>query len=91
MATKSAIISAINSKISGTSASSWRIGLTHGLSERKQHWRDTEEQDVTHWTAWEADSLNDAQDIEASGIRAGMKGGTGGDLSSNKAIYVYIF
>ena len=40
---------------------------------------------------WTADSLSDAQDIERHFISKGMKGGTGGDLSAYKTVYVYVF
>lgn len=89
MATKADIKAAIEKKVS--TYSYWRIGLTHDLAERKAYWKDTKNQDVTYWTAWEADSLSDAQDIEAHFIDKGMKGGVGGDLSSRKTVYVYIF
>jgi hypothetical protein len=91
MASKGSIISAIDSRVGTSSYSSWRIGLTHDLATRKQHWKDTERENVTYWTNWTADSLSDAQDIEAHFISLGMKGGTGGDLSSHKTVYVYIF
>ena len=91
MAWKNTIISAINDRIVGTGLSAWRIGLTHDLAERKAFWRDTKKEGVNHWTAWSADSLADAQDIESQFINKGMKGGTGGDLSPNKTVHVYIF
>jgi hypothetical protein len=89
MASKKSIAAAIEAKVQ--TYSYWRIGLTHNLSERKAYWKDTKNQDVTYWTAWEADSLSDAQDIEAYFINKGMKGGTGGDLSHIRTVYVYIF
>lgn len=89
MATKEKIKSEIESKVK--TYSYWRIGLTHGPTERKNYWKDTEKQNVDHWNQWTADSLKDAQDIESHFIEKGMKGGTGGDLSSHKTIYVYIF
>ncbi|HXX15177.1 MAG TPA: hypothetical protein VEJ47_09780 [Candidatus Eremiobacteraceae bacterium] len=89
MADKASIKSAIKARV-GTSYSSWRIGLTHDLATRKQQWKDDGES-ITYWTSWTADSLSDAQDIEAYFINLGMKGGTGGDLSSYKTTYVYIF
>ena len=91
MSTKSGIIAAINSKVGTTKLSAWRIGLTHNRTGRKKNWKDTEHQDVSHWVAWEADSLPDAQAIESHFIGKGMKGGAGGDLSTQKTIYVYIF
>lgn len=89
MASKAGIIAAIEKKVSTYSI--WRIGLTHDWVERKAYWKDTENQNVTYFAAWEADSLSDAQDIEAHFINKGMKGGTGGDLSPHKTVYVYIF
>lgn len=89
MSSKAGIIAAINNKVS--TYSNWRIGLTHDLAERKAYWKDTKNQNVTYWAAWEADSLADAQDIEAHFINKGMKGGVGGDLSARKTVYVYIF
>ena len=93
MASKSTIISGIRSRVEATktSYSSWRIGLTHDLVERKKYWEENQKESVGCWTTWTADSLSDAQDIEAHFIGLGMKGGTGGDLSSWKTVYVYIF
>jgi hypothetical protein len=88
---KQDIINAIIMAVGGTSYSSWRIGLTNDPATRKAYWRDTEKEDVTTWKQWPADSLKDAQDIETLFIGKGMKGGTGGDLSDNETVYVYIF
>ena len=85
------IANAIVSRVGTTSYSSWRIGLTHDLAERKKHWGGTQKENITCWTAWEADSLSDAQRVEAHFINKGMNGGTGGDLSARKTVYVYIF
>jgi hypothetical protein len=90
MATKSSLVSAINSKTAGRIYSSWRIGLTHDPAARRAYWRD-QGYSVTYWSDWKVDSLSDAQDIEAHFIGKGMKAGTGGDLSSGQAIYVYVF
>ena len=89
MATKASIFAAIQAKVSTPSL--YRIGLTHDLDERKRYWRDTENQNVKYWSDWQADSLSDAQDIERHFINKGMKGGTGGDLSAYKTVYVYVF
>ncbi len=91
MSTKSGIVTGINSKVRTTALSAWRIGLTHDLAERKKYWRDTENQNVSDWSSWEADSLSDAQAIESHFIDKGMKGGAGGDLSAIYTVYVYIF
>jgi hypothetical protein len=89
MATKASIMAAIAAKVS--SYSLYRIGLTHDLAERKAYWRDTEKENVKYWSDWKADSLSDAQDIERHFINKGMKGGTGGDLSDRRTVYVYVF
>ena len=86
---KADIVSAIEKKVSNYSI--WRIGLTHEPDERKAYWKDTENQSVKYWSQWQADSLSDAQDIEAAFIKKGMKGGTGGDLSAYRTVYVYVF
>ena len=94
MASKVIIKAAIELRISNsqTKYSSWRIGLTHDLADRKVYWRDTARENVACWTSWTTDSLSDAQDIESHFINTkGMKGGTGGDLKSYKTVYVYIF
>jgi len=88
---KESIIAAIESRIGTTNYGSWRIGLTHESVERKRYWSTEERQECTHWTQWTTASLSDAQDIEALFIRKGMKGGTGGNLVSDKTVYVYIF
>ena len=91
MATKAGIKTAILGYVAPGKFTLWRIGLTHNWTKRKSEWADAGH-DVKHWHCWEADSLYDAQDLETHFINEkGMKGGTGGDLSSNKAIYVYIF
>ena len=90
MANKASIVAAIQFK-TGSTTSLWRIGLTHDVAERKRYWRDTKNESISAWSDWTADSLSDAQDIEAHFIAKGMKGGTGGDLSSWKTTYVYVF
>lgn len=90
MATKATIMAEIQYRI-GSNYSSWRIGLTHDLGERKTYWKDTKQQDIKHWKDWTAASLSDAQDIECHFINKGTQGGTGGDLSDRKTVYVYIF
>ena len=88
---KYSIINAVEEKRADIGYSAWRIGLTHDLEERKSYWRDTQNQKVGLWADWKADSLKDAQDIEAHFIDKGMKGGTGGDLSAYKDGFVYVF
>jgi hypothetical protein len=91
MTTKSSIIQAINTKVGSSSFSIWRIGLTHTPDERKTYWKDIEKEHVNYWSQWVADSLSDAQDIESHFINKGMKGGTGGNLSVSRTVYVYVF
>jgi hypothetical protein len=71
--------------------SAWTIGLTHGPAERKQQ-HSSDGKSTKYWKQWVADLLSGAQDIESYFINTkGMKGGTGGDLSAGKTVYVYIF
>lgn len=85
------IETSILSKIFGSDLRKWRIGLTNDLRVRYEHWRETENQELLNWDAWEADSLSDAQTVESHFIREGMKGGTGGNLSASLPTFVYVF
>ena len=91
---KQSIKQAIIDRVEGSKTvkySSWTIGLTHNPKERKQQHED-DGKSVEHWKQWTADSLSDAQEIESYFINdKGMKGGTGGDLSHYRTVYVYIF
>jgi len=91
MATAQQIAGGIQGRIGLIKMSSWRIGLTHDLNERYKYWKDTQKEYVGAWVYWQANSLADAQAVEAHFIRQGMKGGTGGDLSAYRPVYVYIF
>lgn len=87
---KQAIIDRIESSKT-VDYSVWRIGLTHDPKERKEQ-HEADGKSTTYWKQWVADSLSDAQDIESYFINEkAMKGGTGGDLSVRKTVYVYIF
>ena len=68
----------------------WRIGITHDPEERKrQHRKDGKS--TTYWKQWTADSLSDAEEIESHFINdLGLEGGTGGNLSDDSTVYVYI-
>ena len=71
--------------------SAWTIGLTQDPANRKQQHK-SDGKSTKYWEQWIADSLSDAQDTESYFINTkGMKGGTGGDLSPRKTVYVYIF
>jgi predicted GIY-YIG superfamily endonuclease len=81
---------AIINRVGSSNYSIWTIGLTHDPAERKQQ-HENEGKSTTYWQQWTADSLSDAQDIESYFINEkGMKGGTGGDLSSRRVVFVYI-
>lgn len=69
----------------------WTIGLTHDPQRRKQE-HESSGHDTRSWLQWLADSLAEAQNLEAFFIHTkGMKGGTGGNMSAYQAVYVYIF
>ena len=91
---KQVIADAISSLVESSQTANygaWRIGLTHELSQRKKEHKDSGK-DVQYWKQWQADSLSDAEEIESYFINTKkMKGGTGGNLSSAMAVYVYIF
>lgn len=91
---KQSLVQAISHSVESAEApdySSWTIGLTHDPTERKnQH--ESDGKWTTYWEQWVADSLSEAQEIESFFInQKGMKGGPGGDLSSRRTVYVYIF
>ncbi len=87
---KKAIINRVESSKS-VNYSAWTIGLTHDPDERKQQHED-DGKSIKYWDQWVAASLSDAEDIESYFINdKGMQGGTGGNLSSYKTVYVYIF
>lgn len=91
---KNSIIKAIITRIESSEIvnySLWTIGITHNPAERKlQH--EADGKSTEYWKQWAADSLSDAQDIESYFINTkGMNGGTGGNLSEHKTVYVYIF
>ncbi len=65
----------------------WTIGVTDNTSQRKsQH--DSNDKNTKFWQHWNADSEEDARDIEKHFLDKGMKGDTGG---GGRADYVYIF
>jgi len=64
----------------------WRVGLTQNLAERHSAWDQPKS-----FKCWQADSLEDAQALEASLIAAGMKGGTGGNMEPGKPTWIYVF
>lgn len=89
MASAQAIANAIEARVKNTKVpkyADWRIGITQNPKQRKKDWNDPQ-----YWLLWKADSLEDAQAVEAHFIEKGMDGGTGGDLEDNVTTYVYIF
>ena len=90
MAGKQPIIMGIEQRVQSTQTPNyraWRIGITHDVPHRYEEWGKP-----SYFLYWEADSLQDAQTIEAHFIhQKGMDGGTGGDLNVRKIAYVYIF
>jgi hypothetical protein len=91
MSTKGNIAIAITMKVGTTSLDVWRIGLTRDPAERKRSWEETENQNVNSWADWEADSLEEAQDIERVFIKNGMNGGAREELSPQDRVFVYVF
>jgi hypothetical protein len=88
--TKLTIINETEEQVGNTSFSAWQIGITHTPDERKTYWGKKE--NISGWTLWKADSLSDAHDIESYFINhKKMKGGTGGEMDSRKATFVYVF
>ncbi len=86
MVSKSTIISEIDYRVNNVKTpdySAWTIGVTDQPATRK-HQHD----DPKHWMQWNADSEQDARDIETHFKNKGMKGGTGG---RGNADWVYIF
>ena len=89
--TKVAIVAAIDTvALTSGSYGIWQIGITNDPDARKAEWGKTKS--VMSWITWVADSLSDAQAIEAHFIHdKGMKGGTGGGTLAVRTTYVYIF
>ncbi len=61
----------------------WTIGVTDDPSRRRQ-----EHGNPKYWHQWDADTEQQARNVESYFLNKGMKGGTGG---MGKADYVYIF
>ena len=82
MASESQIKSAIESVVNGK-YSLWTIGVTDDHDKRKE-----EHDNPKHWHQWDADTEQEARNVESYFIDKDMKGGTGGLGSAD---YVYIF
>ncbi len=82
MASESQIKSAIEKIVNGA-YSLWTIGVTDDPDKRKE-----EHGNPKHWHQWDADTEQEARNVESYFIKKGMKGGSGGLGSAD---YVYIF
>lgn len=91
MSAKATIVAEINTRTQRFFLSMWRIGLAHDPVESEKYWRETAKKRTDQWKRWQADSLFDAQGIEAAFIADGMKSGTQKDLSPSRTVYVYVF
>jgi hypothetical protein len=68
----------------------YQIGITENTKDRKEDWSG-QGKNVDYWSEWLADSSADAKDIEAYFLHEkGMKGGTGGTITSQTR-WVYVF
>lgn len=77
-------------EVFGGEYSRWRIGITSNLPRR---YREHAERgrNLLRNLVWQANSLEDARDIESFFINhMGMAGGTGGDIEEGKPVFVYI-
>jgi hypothetical protein len=90
MAAKAEIIAEIISKCN-LDYRIWTIGITHDLVGCKRFWREIKNENVTYWEYWATASLSDALDIELNFINKGMSGDAGGNWSTAKTAYIYIF
>lgn len=96
MATVQLIKSEIKSRVNNSKEpdySAWTIGIITEPDVRKEA-----HSNPKYWKLWEADSANDAREIETyflnefpSQTSKRMKGGTGGNMSPHKTCHVYIF
>ena len=92
MATANSIAVAIRTVVEqvGVAYEGWRIGITHDPQHRQREWQ-SKGHATGGWRLWQADTLSDAEAVEAHFIRAGMNGGTGGGCSPFRPVFVYIF
>jgi hypothetical protein len=88
---KSLIISAIEAKVATSPWDIWRIGITQDLEEQKVYWENSERQTLAYWSEWDANTLAEAQDVEAEMTRRGMKGSPAVRIVQGKQVYVYVF
>ena len=92
MASAFVVIAEIKAKVGRSQYSRWHFGLTNDVEERKKYWGNRQRADLSRWRDWAADSLREAQAVERYFSSENMiNGGTGGSLSPDKTIFVYIF
>ena len=92
MASALAVIAEIKAKVGRSQYSRWHLGLTNDVDERKKYWGKRQHADLSRWRDWAADSLREAQAVEGYFSSENMsEGGTGGSLSADRTVFVYIF
>jgi hypothetical protein len=64
----------------------WTIGVTNDPAKQKEEWGYP-----TFWHEWRANSVPDAESIQRYYAKKGMKSLIDEHLSTNKAVYVYMF
>ena len=87
-----AIINEIKAAISQSRYPPWHFGLTNDAAERKKYWGTKHRADLSRWQEWVADSISEARTVEGyfSGENM-LAGGTGGSLTGQNTVFVYIF
>ena len=65
----------------------WTIGVTDNPDRRRAE-HEAEDERTSRWRDWDAETEDDARDIEQYFIDKGMQGGTGG---RGRADIVYVF
>ena len=65
----------------------WTIGVTDNPDQRRRT-HESENKDTRRWSVWDANTEDEARDVERHFIGLGMQGGTGG---RGRADYVYVF
>jgi hypothetical protein len=86
------IIHEVKTTVGKRRYSLWHFGLTNDVAERKKYWGKKHHTNLDRWQDWAADSIGDALTVEGYFSTENMiKGGTGGSLSSEKTVFVYVF
>lgn len=76
----------------GANFDAWQIGLTNDPARIKRQWKD--KADLSRWHQWQADSLDDAREIQTTFINNGMRPAVEAEpevLSDVFPAYVYVF